>query len=189
MSDPTAQISAAARHQVQAQLGLATSLADTLIDSMQKMIGLNLNAAKASLDTSLAGTQRLLAARDPQEFFSLSAHQAQPHAEIALTYGRHLASIASGAQVELTRVAEDQVNRSSRHMVNLIDEFGKLAPAGSESTLSLMKSALDNVSASVGQLARNSKIAVETMEHNVKATNAQASMAAQAHTKQGRTRK
>lgn len=168
MPNPTEQISTAARHQVQAQLGLATSLADTLMDSMQKMIGLNLNAAKASFDTSLASTQRLLTARDPQEFFNLSAHQAQPHAEIALTYGRHLASIASGAQVELTRVAEDQVNRSSRHMVLLIDEFGRLAPAGSESALSLMKSALDNVSASVGQLARSSKMAVETMEHNMK---------------------
>ncbi len=186
MPIPTEHISTAARHQVQAQLGLATCLADTLIDSMHKMIGLNLNAAKASLDTSLAGTQRLLAARDPQEFFSLSAHQSQPQAEIVLTYGRHLASIASGAQVELTRAAEDQVNQSSRQMVNLIDEFGKLAPAGSEGALSFMKSALDNVSASVGQIARNSKIAVETMEHNLKMARVQAG---QTQTKSGRTRK
>ena len=177
MPNPTEQISTAARNQVQVQLGLATSLADTLMDSMQKMIGLNLNAAKASFDTSLAGTQRLLTARDPQEFLSLSAHQAQPHAEIALTYGRHLASIASGAQLELTRVAEDQVNQSSRHMVKLIDEFGKIAPAGSEGALSLMKSALDNVSASVGQLARNNKIAVETIEHNMKAASVQTGQA------------
>ncbi|MEY3720598.1 MAG: hypothetical protein RL618_1117 [Pseudomonadota bacterium] len=189
MSDPTAQISAAARNKVQAQLGLATSLADTLIDSMQKMVGLNLNAAKASLETSLAGTQRLLTARDPQEFFSLSAHQAQPHAEIALTYGRHLASIASVAQVELTRVTEDQVNRSSQHIVNLIDELGRLTPAGSESTLSLMKSALDNVSASIAQLARNSKIAVETMEHHMKAANAPAPQRDEAHSKQGGAKK
>lgn len=172
-TNPTEQFSTAARNQMQVQLGLATSLADTLIDSMQKVIGLNLNAARASMDTSLASTQRLLAARDPQEFFSLSTHQAQPHAEIALTYGRHLASIASGAHVELTRVAEDQVNKSSRQMVSLIDEFGMLAPAGSESALALMKSALDNVSASVSQLARNSKIAVETLEHNMKTATAQ----------------
>lgn len=186
MSNTTHQISAAARSQVQAQLGLATSLADTLIDSMQKMIGLNLHAAKASLDTSMASTQQLLTARDPQEFFSLSTHQAQPHAEIALTYGRHLASIASGTQLELTRVAEDQVNRSSRQMVNLIDEFGRLAPAGSQSTLSFMKSAMDNVSASVGQLARNSKIAIETMEHNMKTGSEHAG---QVLAKQGKTRR
>ncbi len=189
MSDPTAQSSAAARNKLQAQLGLATSLADTLIDSMQKVIGLNLNAAKASLETSLAGTQRLLTARDPQEFFSLSAHQAQPHAEIALTYGRHLASIASFAQVEMTRVTEDQVNRASRNIVNLIDELETLAPAGSESILSLMKSALDNVSASLAQLARSCKIAVETMEHNMKTASAPAPQTEETQTKQSGTRK
>ncbi len=186
MHHTTDAFSTAARSQMQAQLGLASTLADTLIGSMQKVIGLNLNAAKASLDTSLAGTQQLLAARDPQEFFSLSTHQAQPHAEIVLTYSRHLASIASGAQVELARVAEDQVNQSSRQMVSLIDEFGRLAPAGSEGTLSLMKSALDNVSASVGQLARNSKIAVETLEHNMKSAGA---TTIRRETKGGRTKR
>ncbi len=168
MPNPNQQLSTSARNQVQAQLGLATSLADTLIDSMQKMIGLNLDAAKASFDSSLAGAQQLLGAKDPQEFFSLSTHQAQPHAEIVLTYIRHLTSITSGTQIELTRVAEDQINQSSRQMVKMIDQFGTLAPAGSEGTLFVMKAALDNVSASVGQFARNSKIAAETMEHNMK---------------------
>ena len=189
MSDPTAQISAAARNKIQAQLSLTNNLTDALLDSLQKMVGLNLNAAKACLETSLAGAQRLLTARDPQEFFSLSAHQAQPHAEIALTYSRHLASIASVAQVELTRVTEDQMSQASRNIVSLIDELEKLAPAGSESTLSLMKSALDNIRAGIAQLARNSKIVVETMEHPMKASNAPTPQTDETHTKQGGARK
>lgn len=172
MSNPTEQLSASARHQMQAQLGLATSLAGTMIDSVEKIIGLNLNAAKASLETSLASTQQLLAARDPQEFFSLTTHQAQPHAEIALTYGHHLASIASGTHVELTRVAEDQLAKSSRQMVSMLGQLEQMAPTGSEGALSLMKSALDNVSAGYGQFARNSKLAVETMESSFRAASA-----------------
>lgn len=174
MPTSTEQFTAAARSQMQAQIGLATSIADTVIDSMEKLIGLNLMAAKASVDTSLASTQQLLAARDPQEFFSLTTHQAQPHAEIALTYGHHLASIASGTHGELTRVAEDQITQSSRHMVSLLDEFGKMAPAGSREALSLMKSTLDNVSTGYGQLARTSQLAIETMESNIKAAAASA---------------
>ena len=189
MSDPTAQIAATARNKIQAQLNLANNLTDMLLGSLQKMIGLNLNAAKAGLETSLAGTQRLLSARDPQEFFSLSAHQAQPHAEIALTYSRHLASIASVAQAELSRVTEDQMSQASRNIVSLINELEKLAPAGSESTLSLMKSALDNVRANIAQLARSSKIAVETMEHHMKASNVPNPQTDETHTKQGGTRK
>ena len=186
MPNSTEALTTAARTQLDTQLQLATSIAGSLIDGMEKVAGLNLQAAKASFNASIGNAQHLFAAKDPQEFFSLSAHQAQPHAEIALTYGRHLASIASGTQLELARVAEDQVNQSSRHMVNLLDEFGRLAPAGSEGAFSLMKSALDNVSASVGQLARNSKIAIETMEHNVKAACVQAG---QSPTKNSRSKK
>ena len=186
MHNPTEQFTAAARSQMQAQIGLATSVADTVIDSVEKFIGLNLQAAKASFDTSLASTQQLLAARDPQEFFSLTTHQAQPHAEIVLTYGHHLASIASDAHGELTRVAEDQITQSSRQMVSLLDEFGKIAPAGSREALSLMKSTLDNVSTGYGQLARTSKLAVETMESNIKAA---ATTATQTSPKAARSKK
>lgn len=185
MHNPTEHFSTVARSQMQAQLGLASYLTETLIDSMQKLIGLNLNATKVSLDTMLTGTQQLLAAKDAQEFFSLSTHQAQTHAEIVMTYARHLASIGSDAQVELSRAAEEQVNKSSRQMVSLIDEVGKLTPSGSEGALSLMKSALDNVSASVGQMARNSKVAVEAMEHNIKSATEQAS---QEYTKSSRSK-
>lgn len=188
MSDSTAQISAAARNKVQAQLSLVTSLADTLTDSLQKMIGLNLNATKASVETSLAGTQQLLTARDPQEFFSLSVHQAQPYAEIALTYARHMAGIASLAHVELTRVTEDEVNRVSQHVVSLLDELERLAPAGSESILSMMKSALENLRATLAQLVRSSKIAVDTIEQNMNATKAPAPQKDEAQTKHGATR-
>jgi hypothetical protein len=52
-----------------------------------------------------------------------------------------------------------------------------------------MKSALDNVSASIAQLARNSKIAVETMEHHMKAANASAPQRDEAHSKQGGAKK
>ena len=185
MPTSTEQFTAAARNQMQTQLGLATSVADTFIDSVEKIIGLHLQAAKASVDTSFASTQLLLAARDPQEFFSLSSHQAQPHAEIVLTYSHHLASIASGTHVELTRVAEDQITQSSRQWVSLLDELGKMAPAGSREAFSLMKSTLDNVSTGYGQLARTSKLAVETMESNMRA----ASNIAQKPAKTARSRK
>lgn len=56
MLNPAEPLSAAARTQLEAQLGLATSLADTVINNMGKFVDLNLKAAKASFDTSIAAS-------------------------------------------------------------------------------------------------------------------------------------
>lgn len=163
------QFTAAARAQLESQLQLATTLTDSMIDSMEKVIGLNLQAAKASLDNSVGNAQQLLAVKDPQEFFSASTSQAQPQADIALTYARHLASIATTTHFELAKAAETQVTESSRQLVSLLDSFGKVAPAGSDTALSMMKSAIDNVSSGYAQLNRSAKVAIEAMEQNVNA--------------------
>ena len=43
------QFTSAARSQIEAQLSLTTTLTDKMIESMEKMMGLNLQAAKAAL--------------------------------------------------------------------------------------------------------------------------------------------
>lgn len=163
------QFTAAARAQLETQLQLATTLTDSMIDSMEKVIGLNLQAAKASLDNSVGNVQQLLAVKDPQELLTASTSQAQPQTDIALTYVRHLASIATTTHFELAKAAETQVTESSRQLVSLLDNFGKVAPAGSDTALSMMKSAIDNVSSGYAQLNRSAKVAIEAMEHNVNA--------------------
>lgn len=167
------QFTAAARAQLESQLQLATALTDSMIDSMEKVIGLNLQAAKASLDNSVSNVQQLLAVKDPQELFNVSTSQSQPHTDIALTYARHLSTIATATHFELAKAAETQVSESSRQLVSLLDSFGKVAPAGSDTAISMMKSAIDNVSSGYAQLNRSAKVAIEAMEHNVNAASTQ----------------
>ena len=85
MISSTEQFSAAARSQIESQLTLTTALTDKIIDSLEKVMGLNLQAAKATMEASVNNAQKLLTAKDAQEFFNLSAGQAQPQAEMALT--------------------------------------------------------------------------------------------------------
>jgi phasin family protein len=169
------QFTASARAQMESQLHMATSLTDTMIDSVEKVIGLNLQAAKASLDNSVGNVQQLLSLKDPQEFLNVSTAQSQPQVDIALTYARHLASIATATHVELTKVAETQVTESSRHWISLLDSFSKAAPAGSDTAISMMKSAIDNVSSGYAQLNRSAKVAIEAMEHQMSAASSQLS--------------
>ena len=174
----TEQFSTAARHQLESQLSLTTTLTDKMIESMEKMMGLNLQAAKATMETTVSSAQKLLSAKDPQEFFSLSAAQAQPQAEVAMTYGRHLASIASSTQIELSKAAETQISENNRKLVSMFDEFSKAAPAGSENAVAMIKSAIENANSGYEQLTKTTKMAVEAMETNMNAAASQITQAA-----------
>lgn len=90
------QFSNATKANFESHFALVSSLTSKTFEGMEKLVDLNISAAKATLEESSATARQLLQAKDPQEFFSLSAAQAQPTAEKALSYGRQLASIAAG---------------------------------------------------------------------------------------------
>lgn len=163
------QFSNATKANFESQFAIFTALTNKAFEGVEKLVDLNLTAAKASLEETSATAKQLLSAKDPQEFFALSAAQAQPSAEKAIAYGRHLASIASGTTAEFSKAAEAQILETNRKVISLVDEVSKNAPAGSESAVALFKSALGSANAGYEQLSRTSKQAAETIEANVNA--------------------
>lgn len=161
------QFSNVAKANFESQLSMFTTLTSKAFESMEKVVDLNMNVAKASLEDSSIAAKQLLAAKDPQEFFSLTAAQAQPTAAKAIAYGRHLAGIATNAQAELTRAAEEQIAETGRKVSALVDDVSKNAPAGSENVIAMVKSAIGNANAGYEQLSRTTKQAVEVMEANM----------------------
>ena len=97
----------------------------------------------------------------------MTAAQAQPNAEKALSYGRHLAAIALSTQAEFTKAAEAQIAEARSKVTALVDDIAKNAPAGSESAVAMLKSALDNASAGYEQLTKVTTKAVEVVEAQV----------------------
>ncbi len=180
------QFSAATKSQIEAQLAVMNSFASTAFDSMQKVVDLNLNVVKSSLQESSAAAHQLFTAKDPQEFFSLSSAQAQPTAEKAIAYSRHLASIATSTQAEFAKTAETQIAETNRKVMSLIEELSKNAPAGSENAVAILKSAIGNANASYDQLSKTAKQAVETMEGNLTAAASQFVNAAEKTTSRSR---
>jgi phasin family protein len=161
------QFSAAAKTNFEAQIAAISALANHAFESLTKVVDLNLNIAKASFEESSATTKQLLAAKDPQEFFALTAAQAQPSTEKAVAYGRSLASIASSTQAEFTKAAEAHIAENSRKVIALVENVSTHAPAGSEHAIALVKSAISNANAGYEQLGKAAKQAAETLEANV----------------------
>lgn len=171
------QFSAATKANFDAQLALITTLTGKAFESMEKFVDLNMELARTSIEESTATAKKLMAAKDPQEFFNLGTAQAQPTAEKMLAYSRQFANIASSTQAEFTHAAEKQIAETNRKVMALIDEVSKNAPAGSENVVALFKSAVDNANANYDQLSKTTRQAVETLEANMNNAVAQISHA------------
>lgn len=112
MSSITEQFSAATKSQLEAQFKIFNTFASTAVDSAEKVIALNISTTKASVEKSSAAAKKLLEAKDPREFFSLST--AEPASfDNLLSYGRQLYSIASDVQSELIQSAQHTIKQVS----------------------------------------------------------------------------
>ncbi|MRW92188.1 TIGR01841 family phasin [Duganella sp. FT80W] len=161
------QFSNATKANFEAQFAIFSTLTNKAFEGVEKFVDLNLTAAKASLEESSATTKQLLAAKDPQEFFSLASAQAQPSAEKTIAYGRHLATIATSTGAEFSKAAETQIAETNRKVISLVEEVSKNAPAGTENAVALFKSAIGNANAGYEQFTKTAKQAVETLESNL----------------------
>jgi phasin family protein len=173
------QFSNATKANFESQFAILNSLTAKAFEGMEKLVELNMTAVKASLEESSNTTRQLLSAKDPQEFFSVTAAQAQPTAEKAISYGRQLASIAAGTQAEFSKAAEVQIAETNRKVISLVDEVTKNAPAGSENVVAILKATIGNANAGYEQLTKTTKQAVEALETNMNAAVSQFTQAAQ----------
>lgn len=172
------QFSNATKANLESQFALLSTLTSKTFEGVEKLVELNINTAKAALENSSATARQLLAVKDPQEFFSVTSSQAQPSAEKALAYGRQVASIAADTGAEFSRAAESQIAEVNRKVISLVDEVTKNAPAGSETYVSALKTAISNANAGYEQFTKTSKQAAEAIESNLNAAVSQFTRAA-----------
>lgn len=173
------QFSEAARASIEAQTAAMNDLFALAFNNVQKIVDLNLTAAKTSVEDSSITLKQLLSARDPQEFFSLSAAQAQPAAAKAIAYGRSLAGIASNTQAELSRSAEEQIAQAGRLLSEMVEDASRNAPAGTENVVALFKTAIGNANAGYEQFNKSTRQAAEVVEANINTAVGQFAQAAE----------
>lgn len=161
------QFSNATKATIDSQLTAMNDFATKAFQSVAELVELNISTAKASLEHASAAAHQFMDAKDPQEIIALTSSQAQPNAEKALAYGKHLASISAKAQADFTKAAEARMAETTRHVSTLIDDLSKSAPAGSEKAIEMLKETIVKASAGYEQLTKATKQATETMEEKI----------------------
>ena len=169
------QFAAAQKANFEALFGLTNKA----FEGIEKLVELNLQVVKSTIAESQENAQRALSVKDAQEFVSLQASFAQPVAEKVLSYGRHLYEIASATQAEFARVAEAQYEEQNRRVQALVENVAKNAPAGSETAVAVMKSAITAANTTYETVHKATKQAVEIAESNFNAAATAAQKAAQ----------
>lgn len=168
------QISAATKANLEASLALYSTLSSKALESVEKLINLNLAAAKTSMEESSAATRQIFSAKDPQEFLTLVSAQAKPNFDKAVAYGGHVATITNGVKAEFTKAAEEQLAQISRKVNEMVEQATKNAPAGAEGVMAIAKSALVNASSGYEQLTKTAKQAADAFEANLNVIASQA---------------
>ena len=159
------QILASHKANIETLFGLTTKA----FEGVEKLVELNVTASRAALSEASTHTQAMLGVKDAQELLALQAGLFQPLAEKTAAYSRHLYDIASGTTTELGKAFETQTADAQSAFANLVDSAAKNAPAGSETAVAVMKSAVSAANNAFESVQKAVKQASDVAEANFNA--------------------
>jgi len=170
-----------------ANLETLFDLTGKAFEGVEKLVELNLQVAKTTLGEAAESTKAALAVKDAQELLALQAGFLQPAAEKAAAYSRHLYDIAAATNAEVTKVAEGQLAEVQKNFIAAVDGAVKNAPAGTESSAQLVKSAIAAANNAFESVHKAAKQAADVAEANIQAMTNTAVKATQGTAKARRT--
>lgn len=170
------QLIAAQKANVETLFGLTQKA----FEGVEKLVELNVQVAKASLDEAAEHAQAVLSVKDAQELLALQAGLLQPSAEKAAAYSRHVYDIAAATNAEVGKVAEAQMAEAQRKFMAVVDTAVKNAPAGTENAVALVKSAVAAANNAFESVHKAAKQAADVAEANFQAVTNTAVKATQA---------
>ncbi len=159
------QLIAAQKANIETLFGLTNKA----FEGVEKLVELNVTASKAALTEAADASQALLNVKDAQELLALQASLFQPLAEKTAAYTRHLYDIAQGTGAEFTKAFETKTAEAQQAFVGLVDSAAKNAPAGSETAVAVMKSAVAAANNAFESVQKAVKQATDVAEANFQA--------------------
>jgi phasin family protein len=150
-------LSAAQKQNIEAMM----KLSQKAFEGIEKMVELQLNAARASLQETADKFQA-------QDVVSLNKDIATPNAEKALAYSRTIYDIASQTSSEFHRLVDAQIADANKKLIDALDDFSRSAPAGSEGVVAMMKSSLTAASSAYETANKAARQVVEMAERNMR---------------------
>jgi phasin family protein len=166
-----------------ANLDTFFSLGAKAFEGVEKLVELNIQTAKTSMEEMAEHTKAVMSVKDAQELVALHSSMLQPSAEKVAAYSRHIYDIATATGTEVTKVTEGQVSDAQKKFMSVVDNAVKNAPAGTENAVVLVKSAVAAANNAFDSVQKAAKQAADVAEANFQAITSTAVKASQATAK------
>ncbi len=160
-----------------ANVAQATKLAAIALENVEKVMTLNLNAAKAAFAQGVENASAVAAIKDPQDLAALPTKYAEASVQSVVGYSRSLYEISSQVQAQFSAIAEEALAGYTKGLASWVEKASQSAPAGSEAAINAMKSTVAATSAALDQFQKASKQVVSFADASVRAAADNASTA------------
>jgi phasin family protein len=125
-------VTPAVRTHLEAQTLFMNDVSKSLFKSFQQMCELNIQLAQTMLEETTTASQQLLTSERQTDAIGAAASRAQPATDKLRAYQQHISRLAADAQVDLTRVTEEHVQKTSQTARALADEVARVATEETE---------------------------------------------------------
>ncbi len=157
-----------------ANLEVAMKFAGVALHGAERILDLQLKAAKAAFADSVESAKTIASVKDVKELAALKDSVAQPSIEKATAYAKSVYDVTTATQAEFGKLVEAQVSEFNKQVVLALDKMVKTAPAGSEVGIAAIKSAITAANASYDNLSKVAKQFAEATQANIEVAAKQA---------------
>ncbi|MBC8024109.1 MAG: phasin family protein [Burkholderiales bacterium] len=135
--------------------------------NVERFAELSLGAARESVEQATAHAQSLSGAKDVHEVIAINSAAVEPVLKRAYAYSRTAYDTATETNTEVKRVFEKQASEYNRAAVAALEEAFKYAPAGSETVVENVKTAIAAAQSAYNNVAAINKQIYDTVEKSV----------------------
>ena len=157
-----------------ANLEVAMKFAGVALQGAERILDLQLKAAKSAFADSVENAKTIAAVKDLQQLAALKDSMAQPTIEKATAYAKSVYDVTTATQAEFGKLVEEQVSEFNKQVVTALDKMVKTAPAGSEVGIAALKSGIAAINSAYENVSKVAKQFTEATQSNFEAVAKQA---------------
>jgi phasin family protein len=138
-------------------LDTAARLTRISMDNAERVISLQLQYAKGTLEQATATARAASGAKSVQELLAVRTRSTENAVEWLMNYSRSVYEVASETQSELSRLAEERMTSFQQAVTNTVEQAARSAPAGSDVTVAAIRSSLAATTAAFDSFSKAAK--------------------------------